>query len=226
MKVTEFEGVSVPDGSTKVGLNLNGSFAFYKMVLGYPHMLCNIDNVWRKQTYHDQWTAAIELPEQQEDNADWLQIDARVNTPKGVAVVNSISEDDGVYTSLGNFCRTEMSEYKHSVHRRQEQQEDNAKWVPAGRCVHIYGGGMATRQEEEVNIVGIDKDGFYVFQNDRSTCYYSDPASEFRPLKTDEQKAKEAFDLKALKVYKSCMSCDEFATALFKAGFTAPEGVE
>ena len=105
-----------------------------------------------------------------------------------------------------------------------EQQEDNAEWVPAGRCVHIYGGGVATRQEEDVNIVGIDKEGFYVFQNDKSTCYYSGPASEFRPLKTDEQKAKEAFDLKAFKVYKSCMSCNEFSTALFKAGFTAPEG--
>jgi hypothetical protein len=109
------------------------------------------------------------------------------------------------------------------------QQEDNAEWVPTGRCVHIYGGGMATRQEKEVTIVGIDKDGFYVFQNDKSTRYYSDPASEFRPLKTDEQKAKEAFKAAVCKAIHESDSTyndrlSKITEVLFYAGFTAPEG--
>ena len=109
-----------------------------------------------------------------------------------------------------------------------DQQEDNAEWVPAGRCVHIYGGGVATRQEEDVTIVGIDKDGNYVFQNDKSTCYYSDPAIEFRPLKTDEQKKREAFYLAVvdacMPIHSDDFNIDEIAGALRHAGFTAPEG--
>ena len=116
------------------------------------------------------------------------------------------------------------------IEMRPKQQEDNAEWVPAGRCVHIYGGGVATRQEEDVTIVGIDKDGNYVFQNDKSTCYYSDPAIEFRPLKTDEQKKREAFYLAVvdacMPIHSDDFNIDEIAGALRHAGFTAPEGGE
>ena len=31
-----------------------------------------------------------------------------VVTPKGIAEVYSVTVDDGVFTSLGNFCRTEL----------------------------------------------------------------------------------------------------------------------
>jgi len=39
---------------------------------------------------------------------DWLQVDREVITPDGVATVRRITEDDGVYTSKGNYCRTEL----------------------------------------------------------------------------------------------------------------------
>ena len=79
------------------------------------------------------------------------------------------------------------------IENRSEQSiPSKAEWMPVGRCTHIYGGGVATREEEEVTIIGIDNIGNYVFQNDKSTCYYSDPASEFRPLKTAEEKKREA----------------------------------
>ena len=45
----------------------------------------------------------------------------------------------------------------------------------------------------------------------------------FRPLKTKEEKDRESFHLKAFEVHKHDMSCNEFATALYKAGFTAPK---
>ena len=43
------------------------------------------------------------------------------------------------------------------------------------------------------------------------------------PLKTQREKELEAFHLKARGVYKCRMSCDEFATALYEAGFKAPK---
>ena len=42
---------------------------------------------------------------------DWLQINCKVLTPRGEATVFRISEDDGVHTSKGNFCRTELKEF-------------------------------------------------------------------------------------------------------------------
>ena len=41
---------------------------------------------------------------------DWLQVGVDVTTPRGIARVNRITEDDGVYTTLGNFCRSELGE--------------------------------------------------------------------------------------------------------------------
>lgn len=106
-----------------------------------------------------------------------------------------------------------------------ELPEQEAEWVPSGRCTHKYGGGVAT-MEEEVTIVGIDKEGFYVYQNDKSTCYYSDQASEFRPLRTEAEKKREAFMNKAFKTYYEGEVCDRMASAMYEAGFTAPKGVE
>jgi hypothetical protein len=85
-------------------------------------------------------------------------------------------------------------------------------------------------EEEEVTIVGIDKEGFYVYQNDKSTCYYSDPASEFRPLRTEAEKNREAFIdgvMRGVSIdAKYTDVIHNIADQLFEAGFTAPEGAE
>lgn len=43
------------------------------------------------------------------DQKDWLQYGVKVETPRGTATVQSITEDDGVDTSMGNFCRSELN---------------------------------------------------------------------------------------------------------------------
>lgn len=106
------------------------------------------------------------------------------------------------------------------------------EWVPSGRCIHVYTNsnvnGVAKVEEEEVNIIGIDKLGNYVFQNDKSACYYSDPASEFRPLKTKEEKKREVFIENAKRVARTTddvLTHDRLFGLLFDSGaeFTAPK---
>lgn len=54
--------------------------------------------------------------EQIKTGSDWLQVNSKVMTPKGTATVNKITEDDGVFTTLGNYCRSELSPSKAFVH--------------------------------------------------------------------------------------------------------------
>ena len=83
---------------------------------------------------------------------------------------------------------------------------------------------------EDVTIIGTDKLGNYVFQNDKSECYYSDPAEYFIKPKTAEEKKREAFNLAVIDacmpIHKDDFNINEIAGALRHAGFTAPEGGE
>ncbi len=60
----------------------------------------------------DAWKLLAKRPEPKALDTDWLKKGVNVTTPKGIAEVRRITEDDGVYTSLGNFCRSELSEVK------------------------------------------------------------------------------------------------------------------
>ncbi len=41
---------------------------------------------------------------------DWLYVDGRCITPNGIATVKEITEDRGVWTTRGTFCRAELEE--------------------------------------------------------------------------------------------------------------------
>ncbi|MEH6451265.1 MAG: hypothetical protein V7765_21565 [Oleispira sp.] len=116
------------------------------------------------------------------------------------------------------------------IEMRPEQQEDNAGWLPVvGEECEVKYFHESEYKWEKCFVIGNTKDDkcfvINVYHDDSLHFAFKQSGSlEFRPLKTDEQKDKEAFDLKAYKVYRSCMTYNEFATALFKAGFTAPEG--
>ena len=118
MKVTEYKGHKVPKGATKVGLNLNGSFAFYEMINENPHMFCNVDNVWRKQTCHDQWYAATELPEQPTKADDVIEHDNNNKYSRKIKtiVVDGIDHDIyvDVYDVLTAF-KTDNPAVDHAV---------------------------------------------------------------------------------------------------------------
>lgn len=47
-----------------------------------------------------------------------------------------------------------------------------------------------------------------------------------KPSKTQQEKDREAFHLKAFEVHKFGMDCNEFADALFNAGFAAPRATD
>lgn len=55
------------------------------------------------------------------NNKDWLQEGCKANTPKGVAIVRSITDEHGVNTHLGNFCRSEMTEYNPKNYVRKHK---------------------------------------------------------------------------------------------------------
>ena len=170
MKVTEYEGHKVPEGATHYASESRFQRAgFYKHNKIRPFFYSvNLFKEWVESISKEIPSFAIEIPDQQEDNAEWVPAvgcGAEVwhgNEWVGCVYFGTGLYDDNIYQILEGEFKGELNGDKNIKH--------------------------------------------------------------FRPLKNDEQKAEEAFYLKAFKVYKSCMSCNEFATALFKAGFTAPEG--
>tara|TARA_R110000851_G_scaffold281099_1_gene434503 strand:- start:37 stop:600 length:564 start_codon:yes stop_codon:yes gene_type:complete len=143
----------------------------------------------------------------------------------------------GVSTGLmlSDMCLIEM---------RPDQQEDNAEWVPTfgDECLVNYTyeyGHMKVFHGLEALIIGVcnDTNGDEVFTASTGSGFVSLKANGFLPLKTDEQKAKEAFIGSVRKeLYKIGEILDfggdknlkenSIAKVLFDAGFTAPEGGE
>ena len=180
--------------------------------------------------------AAIELPEQDlpnwDDAPEWA--DRLMHTPVCIDYWCNDSKFKEVadITNYGSFGVTTglMLSDMTLIEMRPIAIEDK-EWLPSGRCNHMYDDDRSMETLEEVSVVGIDKDGFYVYQTDRSTCYYSDPASEFRPLKTAEELKEEAFKAAVSDaIYKSTSThydrLEKISSVLFKAGFEPPSGDE
>jgi hypothetical protein len=121
------------------------------------------------------------------------------------------------------------------IKMRPKQQEDNAEWVPAfgDECLVNYTyeyGHMKVFHGLEALIIGVcnDTNGDEVFTASTTSGFVSLKANGFLPLKTDEQKAKEAFYLAVvdacIPIHSDDFNIDEIAGALRHAGFTAPEG--
>ncbi len=115
-----------------------------------------------------------------------------------------------------------------TVYRREDYVSE---WQPAAGeyCVHVRHRFTNEESKENVFIIGIDKLGNYVFQNEDSMCYYSDPVSEFEPAKTQHELDREAFVHAAMKSHISTglEVSDESLKTLFEEmfdnNFKAPE---
>ncbi len=114
-------------------------------------------------------------------NKYWLVKGVEVITPKGKAEVYSITEDNGVNTSLGNFCRSELSEI-----------ELPEKWVPQ------VGEWCECRPHNDTwGFIGISVsfgsvrnfDGNYFWWRDYEGKYVTSRLDkvDFRPIKTDRE---------------------------------------
>jgi hypothetical protein len=130
------------------------------------------------------------------------------------------------------FYRDDLSKWLISQngndwHNEKLTELPEAKWKPVvgENCRHIY---SINSEAEKVFIVGIDKKGNYVFQNNDSDCYYSDPIHFFIPLKTAKELEREAFTRKALKLRAAFDNDESYVDALFDKGarFTAPKEVK
>lgn len=99
---------------------------------------------------------------------DWLRVDGKVITPKGMALVNKITEDDGVFTTLGNYCRSELSPVETFVPKIGE-------W-----CEYARHSGFG-----KIYYIGLDSSGFMVFNDTNGELLRFEQSSEFRPIKTE-----------------------------------------
>jgi hypothetical protein len=109
---------------------------------------------------------------------DWLQLYSEVKTPKGTATVTEITEDDGVFTTLGNYCRSELSPTKAFVPEVGEwcevESDSRGVWLEA-----MY--------------VGVDSVGSHVFDVDKRHLWRIDSVSKLvRPIKSEREKFIEA----------------------------------
>jgi hypothetical protein len=172
MKVTEYEGHKVPEGATYYNAaNMFSPEAFYNHDATARNKVDSA-NGWMPHS-GGLPTTAIELPEQQEDNAEWVPV-------------------------VGELC--EITYLDESVN-----------------CLYL----------------GVDVMGNYAYQVSsgefRGSFSTEGERHYFRPLKTDEQKAKEAFKAAACKAIHESDSTyndrlSKITEVLFYAGFTAPEG--
>ena len=122
----------------------------------------------------DIWKLLAKRPEPEVLETDWLKEGVNVTTPKGIAEVRRVTEDDGVYTSIGNFCRSELSEVK-------------SKWKPEeGEWCEARTSGK-WRKVKTLNVdLGNDLMAFYVpvTENGLSRLIWCD---NYRPIKTQRE---------------------------------------
>lgn len=172
--VKTYEGHNVPEGATHYGESTSKwTEAFYD--------LSGCEKVYSlEHTPNPSWVVThnnrgdlIELP-QEPDQEDWLQKGVKVITPSGTATVERITEDYGVLTSLGNFCRTELSQvpeqYKPVVGEECEFNHPQFGWTGA-------------------TMIGPFKSQFVCAPNGGD--FWGGDLRDFRPIKTERQKIKE-----------------------------------
>ena len=143
--VKEYKGHDVPEGSMKVGINLNGSFAFYEKTDKNPCMFCNVNKVWQEQPCHDQWNAAIELPEAKQewmpevgdrivicfDDVDIDDLNENEIAINGMEVtfigslVSGVGQTIFAYDDNDNFSDCYPSEYFRPLKTQQEKERES-----------------------------------------------------------------------------------------------------
>lgn len=127
---------------------------------------------WSLEEYEGNGSEIILRPTK--EDKDWLQVDKEVMTPKGAATVNKITEDDGVFTTLGNYCRSELNPTKAFVPEVGEwcevESDSRGVWLEA-----MY--------------VGVDSVGSHVFDVDKRHLWRIDSVSKLvRPIKSEREK--------------------------------------
>ena len=104
---------------------------------------------------------------------------------------------------------------------------EDKEWLPTNGewCQHKYEG-----KYEDVFIVGLSKGNYFVYQNSKSDCYYTDEADYFRPLKTAEELERDRVEKLLLSLKPDLMPEDTekyfqiYIEDLLDNGFTAPKG--
>lgn len=112
------------------------------------------------------------IPRPTKADKDWLQVNSKVMTPKGAATVNKITEDDGVFTTLGNYCRSELSPNKAFV---PEVGVECELELSSGKAIKII-----PKYISEDFIV------FFDVENNKERCEYA--YGKFRPIKYEREK--------------------------------------
>lgn len=146
-----------------------------------------------------------------------------------------LSDDGWLFANAGFSQWHGQKAFKRSLSSyaiKLPEEEDNQEWAdglpPIGsKCLFKYHQGG---EPLKLLIMGYFEDLVWATE-DHCTIPYSashrtiiTSKGEFRPLKTQKEIEREEFHLKAFEIHKHDMSCNEFATALFNAGFTAPKG--
>ena len=222
--VKKHKGHDVPDGATHYYKGCDTYYEAFYYADGDDVMFFKIGTTAWDRSNMNMPAQAIELPEQ--DLTNWDDAPEWADRYVFSAFSGNYFFGDGVHVLNAGHKVVLVHDDIELVEMRPIATDK--EWLPTinNRCIHIYGGGLPSRQEEEVFIVGIDKLGNYVFQNDSSECYYSDPSSEFRPLKTAEELERDAFIEAAVTVMNNSIDDSQagWVMALHKAGFTAPKG--
>ncbi len=238
MKVKTYLGHKVPDGAT----------CFVKACEAYKNHfgkeVDGIEYVFVIDHELPEWSeisniiplsarGAIELPEETKpdwsnaptDTAVWIQ-DNKAEAGSDFSGWYKEINDDGQYYECGS------GDYVHSrnsdmftVYSRPKVEPE--VWVdglpPVGTsCLTLHYGELV-----ECLYVGKGLGEEFIYQVS-SGCHRGEidrliGSPKFRPLKTQAEKDREEFHLKAFEIHKHDMSCNEFATALYDAGFTAPK---
>lgn len=142
-----------------------------------------------------------------------------------------IMNSDGIewywtfYNTSGNWQSSRKDEFTTDAIELPEQPTKADGWVPVGRCIHLYNDGADALGKEDVTIIGKDKKGNYVFQND-GDCYFSDTAKYFMKAKTADEVMRDMFIDRCFdtSVMGRTVDSEKLFGGLFDAGFTAPEG--
>ena len=94
-------------------------------------------------------------------------------------------------------------------------------WVPSSgkNCEAFHKNSWA-----KCFYVGVDVNGEHVYQVDSEFAMYGNRLNIFRPLKTQEEIEREAFEMEAFKLFETGMSCHTLVKLMSSARFTAPKG--
>jgi len=170
--VKKFKGYDVPEGASNY--NFNAYKRFYKWTDGTVQYCEAGSSIWKFSTIKgmDGLYDLPQEPEQYTEENDWLKVGGRVITPNGEAEIYNITEDSGVITSRGNYCRTELSQVPEQY---MPKVGDECEWKIGCLC-------------RKGTYVGINSRGSYVVEIDGEYKGYHKHQIEFRPIKTEREK--------------------------------------